>query len=490
MTEPAADVRVRVANRQPLRRGRGLVLYWMIAARRPASNHALDRAVAWAVALRLPLVVLEPLRLDYPWASDRLHRFVIDGMRANAAAFARAPVLYYPYVEPSPGAGRGLLEALASRAAIVVTDEFPCFFLPRMVAAAARSIDVRLEAVDGNGLLPLAATSRTFAAAAHFRWYVQKTLPDQLRGFPAERPFAGVRIPVLDRLPAGMGSRWPAAARRLLNGGASELRSLAIDHGVPPAPIRGGHAAARRALTAFVSRRLDRYAEAHNHPDDRGTSRLSPYLHFGHLSAFEVFNAVMRREKWSRRRLPARATGSREGWWRVSPGAQAFLDQLVVWRELAYNMCATRPDDYDRYETLPAWAAATLEKHATDPRPHLYTRLELETARTHDPLWNAAQRELRRDGWFHNYVRMLWGKKILEWSETPQAALDTMTVIMNRWALDGRNPNSYAGFFWVLGRYDRPWPERPVYGRVRSMSSERTAGKVRVTQYLRKNRER
>jgi deoxyribodipyrimidine photo-lyase len=192
----------------------------------------------------------------------------------------------------------------------------------------------------------------------------------------------------------------------------------------------------------------------------------------------------MRHEGWSLGKLSAKATGSREGWWGVSPGAEAYLDQLLVWRELAFNTAARRPDTYDSYDSLPAWALATLADHAGDVRPFAYSRDQLEAAETHDPLWNAAQREMRRDGWFHNYMRMLWGKKILEWSASPRDALATMIHLMNRWSLDGRDPNSYAGYLWTLGRYDRPWPERQIYGKVRSMSSERTARKVRVREYL------
>jgi deoxyribodipyrimidine photo-lyase len=191
----------------------------------------------------------------------------------------------------------------------------------------------------------------------------------------------------------------------------------------------------------------------------------------------------MRHERWSLRSLAPRATGAREGWWGVAKGPEAFLDQLVVWRELAYNTCVKRPGNYDRYSSLPLWARDTLKAHVTDPRPHRYTKSVFERAATEDPLWNAAQRQLLEEGWMHNYMRMLWGKKILEWSRTPQEALRIMMAIMDRWSLDGRDPNSYAGYFWVLGRYDRPWPERPVYGKVRSMSSERTAEKVRVERY-------
>jgi deoxyribodipyrimidine photo-lyase len=263
------------------------------------------------------------------------------------------------------------------------------------------------------------------------------------------------------------------------------VKALPIDHDVPPVAMRGGARAAGMALKTFVAERLARYGELQNEPEADITSRLSPYLHFGHLSAHQVFDSVRRHEGWSRRMIAGkRATGAREGWWGVSASAERFLDQLVVWRELGHNMCARRTDDYDRYESLPAWAQDTLQAHRRDPRPHVYDRATLERAATHDPLWNAAQGQLLQEGWFHNYMRMLWGKKILEWSKAPQDALESMIAIMNRWSLDGRDPNSYSGALWTLGRYDRPWPERPIFGTVRSMSSTNTARKVGVRRYI------
>ncbi|MCK6547881.1 deoxyribodipyrimidine photolyase [Myxococcota bacterium] len=473
--------RVRTMNAVDVRPERRFVLYWMIASRRTHDNFALDRAVEWARELGRPLVVLEPLRAGYPHASDRLHRFVLDGMRDNAAHLAARGVLYHPYVEPTPGAGRGLLEALAKDACVVVTDEWPCFFVPRMVAAAATKIDARLEAVDSNGLTPLAATDRVFTAANHFRSFVHKNLPTHLSAFPARD--ALTRLPSLDALPASVTKRWPAASAALLAGDGAALAALPIDHSVPVAPIPGGARAGEAALARFVSKRLDRYVETRNEPEVEGTSGLSPYLHFGHVSAHRVFTSVMEAEGWSIERMSPKAAGSREGFWGASPSTEAFLDQLLVWRELSFNTAAKRPDDYDRYSSLPAWALATLADHASDPR-RTYSLEELEQGRTHDRLWNAAMGQMRRTGWFHNYMRMLWGKKILEWSPTPEEALKRMIHLMNKWSLDGRDPASYGGYFWILGRYDRPWPERAIFGKVRYMTSESTAKKYSVGKYI------
>lgn len=479
----APPSRVRPVNDKPIRANAAYVLYWMIAARRSTANFALDRAAARAVDLGLPLVVLEALRADYPYASDRLHRFVLDGMADNARAFERAPLLYYPYVERAKGEGKGLLERLSRDAAVVVTDEYPCFFLPHAVARAGERIDVHLEAVDSNGLLPLTSVPRAYPAAVHFRRHMQSALRDHLRHAPSSTPPA--QLPARPAgLPYDVTLRWPRASANLLAGGPAALAGLPIDHGVGVVALRGGSRAAQAALEAFVDRRLATYHEHQAHPDDRGTSRLSPYLHFGHISAHQVFDAVMQSEGWNLGRLARAASGARSGWWGVGPGAEAFLDQLVVWRELSFNTCAKRPDDYDRYDGLPDWAVSTLDEHREDARPHVYDRAAFERAATHDPVWNAAQREMVRDGWMHNYMRMLWGKKILEWSATPREALATMIALMNRWSLDGRDPNSYAGYMWTLGRYDRPWPERPIYGTVRSMSSASAARKVRLRRYV------
>ncbi|MDX1388021.1 MAG: deoxyribodipyrimidine photolyase, partial [Acidobacteriota bacterium] len=291
-------------------------------------------------------------------------------------------------------------------------------------------------------------------------------------------------IPALKRLPPGL-AKWPRAdVEDLETGGA--IARLPIDHDVGPVPVRGGERTAVRALRRFVRDRLERYAADRNEPEEDGTSGLSPWLHFGHVSAHQVFAEVVKHEGWGPPDLGAAATGKRSGWWGVSEPAEGFLDQLVTWRELGFNFCCRR-DDYEDYDSLPDWARGTLAEHLRDPRPHVYPAAELEQARTHDPLWNAAQTQLVREGRLHNYLRMLWGKKILEWSETPRKALDVMIELNNRYALDGRDPNSYSGIFWVLGRYDRPWgPERPIFGKIRYMSSANTARKLRVRDYIKR----
>jgi deoxyribodipyrimidine photo-lyase len=478
------DVRLRAVNAAPVRSDGAYVLYWMVCARRAAHSFAVDRAVQLGRELGKPLVVLEPLRVAYPHASDRLHRFVAQGMSDDAAAFERAGVAYHPYLEPTPGEGKGLLEALAARACAVVTDDFPTFFVPRMVAAAGAKLAVRLEAVDGNGLLPMRAAPVVYPSAYAFRRFLQKALPEHLAALPSPAPFRGRPLPPAPALPREVLRRWPRAAPALLAGDPAAFAQLPLDHAVPPSPISGGSRAARARLAAFVKDGLRRYEQDRSHPDLDGASGLSPWLHFGHLSAHEVFRAVAEAEGWTPERLDPNAGGKREGFWGMSAPAEAFLDELVTWRELGFNMASKR-DDHAEYRSLPAWAKETLAKHARDPRPVVYDRATLEAGETADPLWNAAQRQLLGEGRIHNALRMLWGKKVLEWTRSPEEAAEALLAINDRWALDGRDPNSYSGIFWCFGRYDRPWgPERPIFGTVRYMSSANSARKWRVKGYL------
>ncbi|HET9301103.1 MAG TPA: hypothetical protein VFO11_14225 [Candidatus Polarisedimenticolaceae bacterium] len=470
-------VRVRRANTAlPEPRG-DYVLYWMIAARRLHANQALEHARDQARELQKPLLVFEPLRCGYDYACDRFHRFVLDGMAEKRGPLQAAGVGYYPYVEPEPGAGSGLLEALAQRACLVVTDDTPVFFLPKIVEVAASRLKVALHAVDGNGMVPLGATAREFPTAYAFRRLLQKDLPQRFDEAPEPEPLKDPRLPRFGPLPHEAAARWVPA------GEETDLASLPIDHGVAPTGLAGGEAPALEALERFLDTGLAFYEEGRNDPDQDTTSRLSPWLHFGHLSTWTIFRALAAREGWSPAAVAKRVDGAKEGWWGMSRAAEAFLDELVTWRELGYVFTHHRPD-HATFDALPDWAIATLESHALDARPHAYDETTLEEARTRDPLWNAAQRQLVREGRIHPYLRMLWGKKVLEWSPSPREALEILFRLNDRYALDGRDPNSSSGICWTFGRFDRPWPERAIYGVVRSMSSEQTARKVNVTRYL------
>ncbi len=477
------ESRVRLLRDGPERKDGDYVLYWMIGARRLEWNFALDRACARAEALGKPLVILEALRAGYPWASDRFHAFALQGMSEHGRRLAGSPVAYHPYVETEVGAGEGLLAAMAEQACLVVTDDTPVFFLPRMLEAGAEQVSTRLEAVDSCGLLPRACVGKPYSSAYHFRRFLQKRLGDHLVHLPSDEPLEERKALVHGAVPQRVQEAWPAATETLLHPSVESMAHLPIDHDVPPVTARGGAGAGRARLEAFLEDGLDRYDDQRNDPDAGAASGLSPWLHWGHISPHEVFHRVAEIESWSPARLGADANGKRQGWWGMGVSAEAFLDELVTWRELGYGFCTVVPG-YRGYDTLPDWARETLQQHADDDRSWCYDLAAFESASTHDELWNAAQRQLRAEGVIHNYLRMLWGKKILEWSASPEDALRIMVELNNKYAIDGRDPNSWSGIMWILGRFDRGWPERPVFGKVRSMSSDRTRRKVSVEGYL------
>ncbi len=459
----------------------------MTTARRLESNFSLQRAIDWCLHLQKPLLILEPIGCRARWNNDRFHAFVLDGMRDLQRECEKKSIAYLPYVEPKPGAAKEIFRQLAAQAAVIVTDDFPCYFVPTMIAAMGCQSPVLVEAIDGNGLWPIRATEQVFPSAYVFRRFLQKNLRPQLEEFPLANPFARKSLaPLSEKIWCDVQSMANSADDKLLAGDAVALAVLPIDHSVGRAAFDGGPVAAEKTLERFLKQRLSRYAEHRNDPDDEAASGLSPYLHFGHIGAHQIFHAVARQENWSPAKLSQSTSGSKAGWWGMSEDAESFLDELVTWRELGFNFCSHR-EDYDQYDSLPEWARVTLKKHADDPRPVTYSAQQLEVAETYDEIWNAAQRQLVREGRMHNYLRMLWGKKVLEWSPTPEAALEILIDLNNKYAVDGRNPNSYSGIFWIFGRYDRPWgPERPIFGTIRYMSSQNTAKKLPLKEYLRR----
>ena len=407
-------------------------------------------------------------------------------MNANRKAFQTTPVFYYPFVETRPKSGKGLLAALSHIACVVVTDDYPGFFLPRMITAAARISSVRMEKLDSNGIVPLRAGDRIFTTAHSFRRWMQHRIIAFLHDAPNADPLATAgSFPDAAPPPNDILSQWPPAPPVYLDAAPDFLATLPIDHTVKPVTLQGGYVAAQDILNGFLPS-LTTYHQTRQHPDMDATSHLSPYLHFGFIASHDILNRILQQENGAPDRFGKHITGSASGFWGIGDGAEAFLDELIVWREIGFNWTFLADGD-DRYGALPQWALKTLASHAADPRPYNYSLEDFENAATHDPLWNAAQRQLLHEGRIHNYLRMLWGKKILHWSKSPETALSIMMELNNRYALDGRDPNSLSGIFWVLGRYDRAWgPRRPVFGTVRYMSSRRTLKKVRVRDYLQK----
>ncbi len=431
-----------------------------------------------------PLLVFEPLRIRYRWASDRLHRFVVSGMRDHARQLSEGPVGYYPYVEPKAGAGTPLLATLSKQACVVVTDDYPCFFLPHMIEAVKATMPVLFQMVDSNGIMPLRQADRTFTVAHSYRRWMQKNILDLILETPKPQPLSRLKLPPFTSLPDRIKKRWPAADLDALLK-PDGLRTLPIDHSVRPSDAnQGGPVEAEQRWQAFLKQRLANYNEDRNQPDEHGSSGLSPHLHFGHISAHQMVHDLLLYEDWNPNKA-SKPNGKNHEFWNLSPSGEAFMDQMLTWREMGFNMSHREPDRYDQYDALPDWALSSLKKHTRDQRPKLYELAQLERAETGDEIWNAAQRELVMTGKMHNYLRMLWGKLFLQWTATPQEALDYMLELNNKYALDGRDPNSYSGIFWTLGRYDRAWgPTRPIFGNVRYMTSDSTRRKLKLKQYL------
>ena len=433
-------------------------------ALRAHDNPALNFAVERANDLGLPVLVYHGLRHDYPWASDRLHTFILESALDLRQAFTDRGIRYAFYLDrnrSSRPTGSPLL-ALVRRAALVVTDFFPTFIIPRQTRALRKKSETPVIAVESATVVPMAHFTDQHATARGMRPRLHEMLPHYLHRVGDIEPAHPGRFEVpFDDPVAGIDARRARAEIAALVAGCD------IDHSVPPArTIRGGSRVARERLGHFLEHGLGRYEPDRNDPTRDATSGLSPYLHFGNVSIQEVL-------------LSAREAG---------PAHQyaKFEDEALVWRELAHNFVF-----HDRRhrtpDAVPDWARTELDDHEDDPRPRIYTARELEEARTDSPLWNAAQRSYLVDGYMHNYMRMLWGKAVLQWTNTWRHALKVLEDLNNRYSLDGRDPNSYGGIHWIFGKFDRPFYRRPIYGTVRYMSLKAAEKKFDVEEYIRQS---
>jgi deoxyribodipyrimidine photo-lyase len=461
------------------------VLYWMSIQRRLEYNFALEYAVGWANKLGKPLLIYEGLSCDIPWACDRFHQFLIEGMAETQQICAKAGWNYFSYVETEKGQGTGLVESLAARAALVVADEYPVYIIRPYNRLISRKVTVPYITVDSNGIIPLEKSEKPPYSAYIFRKTMQKHFRESFENGPKQHPLNDLQNLQAVHIPDHVLNRWPDATP-LYDDIPELVARMPINHSVKALSIPGTRAYALGKMQQFVSSRLYRYAEERNEPDAAAASGLSPWLHYGKISAYEIVQKSLEYQPkdWSLNELSYN-NGQRDGFFAGNPNVEAFLDELITWREVGFHFCHLVPN-YDKYQSLPDWALQTLEEHSMDEREYVYSFDQLERAETHDPIWNAAQRQLVRDGIIQNYLRMLWGKKVLEWTPDPRTALEYLIELNNKYAIDGRDPNSYSGIFWIFGRFDRAWgPERRIFGKVRYMTSDSTAKKIKLKSYLR-----
>lgn len=431
------------------------ILYWMQSTQRLDENWALRYATLEADRLGRPLLIHQELEATYPYASDRLHTFILEGAREIAQRAAELGYAYQLIVRRRRGDVTSVV-SLAANATLVVTDLLPTAGVPERTRRVAERVNCRVVAVDSAGAVPAESFPKEEYAARTIRPKIAKLLDYSLE-------------PVEDRLPRRpmATALWDSIAVDRLDILNADIESVVadceIDHSVPASPIRGGASAARARLDAFLRDGLAEYAERRRHPSDEGgSSRLSPYLHHGQIAAAEVARTV---------RAANRAA------------AEKYLDEMLTWRELALNFC-TRNPAHRTLAALPDWARRTMQRHDGDAREVLYSLDELERAETHDALWNAGQRELVRSGQMHNVVRILWGKAVLTWTRTYAEALAFLIHLNDKYALDGRDPNSYAGIQWCFGKFDRPFQERAVWGTIRPVSLARAYNKYDVRDYI------
>jgi deoxyribodipyrimidine photo-lyase len=445
----ASDPRVQVRKvGEPDLDGRAVV-YWMQRAQRADDNPALDAAISIGNELRKPVVALFVLDSAFPGANLRHFQFMLDGLTELPDALRARRVGFALRIGGRSEVARFCEDV---RAAALVGDENPLREAERWRRQVAARVRTPFLTVDADVVVPTALLEKEQWSAGTIRPRIHRQLDFCLR------PPARSRAQVEWTPPRGLPVRAPTS---------DVLDGLPMDRSVSPvAGVRGGRRAGLARLRTFVRDRLDGYAVGRNHPEREGTSRLSPFLHFGQLGTREVALAV---------RDAAAPRADR----------QAFLEQLIVRRELAVNFVRFNPD-YDRVAAGARWALDTLARHRDDKREWVYSERELACAETHDSLWNAAQRQLVESGWMHGYLRMYWAKKILEWTRSPEEALAIANAQNDTYEFDGRDPNGYAGVAWaILGKHDRPWgPERPVFGTIRYMSFASTSRKFDSKAYV------
>lgn len=461
------------------------VVYWMQTNHRFQYNYALEYAVSWANKLNKPLLIYEELTCNYRWASARIHTFYLEGMQEHADFADEKKLNYVPVVEEKPGESRELWETLFKKACCLITDEYPVFSIRDRNEELGELVDFMVCTVDSNGIIPLGLTEKAPYNAYFFRKIMQCNFIECFTAPPRQHP--------LNQLENRSEISLPKKYQKVRSDSLSRLRntsdfisSLDIRHDVKPGRLTGTRQAALGKLGSFIRYGLQQYDEKRNDPDANASSGLSPWLHFGKISEYEIVKAVLDHQpkNWDLDNIMFNG-GSTGGFFNGDENVDSFLDEVITWREVGFHFAHHEPD-YDKFETLPDWARKTLEEHARDEREHLYRFEELAQSKTHDEIWNAAQTQLREEGIMHNYLRMLWGKKVMQWTPDPQTALQYLIELNNLYAIDGRGPNSYSGIFWCFGRFDRAWQERPIFGKVRYMTSESARRKIKLKDYLEK----
>ena len=429
------------------------VVYWMQRAQRGVDNHAVDLAVKIANLLRLPLVVYFAAISNFPHANLRHYAFLNEGLPDIEADLAARNISFIMRRAPHHSHERFLADV---RAALLIGDENAMREPERWRKQLASRLKIPFWTVDTDVVIPSKLIEKAQYGAYTIRPRLYRLLPEYLQ------PYENLHAEHAWKRPRGFHA--DSVHEDITRGWKDFDRSVA-----PIEAWQGGTHAALKRLKVFTGRLLRDYEAQRNHPEIDGTSCMSPYLHFGHVGPITIALAV-----------DAAAKGDKK----LQVARNSYFNELIVWRELAINFVRYTPT-YDLPDCAESWAKVTIAKHARDEREYLYTLRQLEQAQTHDDLWNAGQTQMVRHGWMHNYARMYWAKKILEWTADIAAAMKYAIHLNDKYSLDGRDPNGYAGIAWaILGKFDRAWGERPIFGKIRYMSGASTGKKFDSKKYI------
>jgi deoxyribodipyrimidine photo-lyase len=441
------DERIKPLNSKTVDKG-NYILYWMQAAQRAEYNHALEYSIRRANELNVPVVVLFGITDNYPGANLRHYYFMLEGLKETKEALEKR---YIKLVLRHESCELAVVE-LAKNACCVVVDAGHTRIQLKWRQKAANNIKCLLEEVETNLIVPVMEVSdKENFSAGTLRPRITKRLPEYLVKIKYNKP-------LFNSLDMKFNSF-------NINNVELALSKLNIDTSVGPVKdFKGGATEAKRRLKDFIKNKLGHYPDLRNDPCLDATSNMSPYLHFGQISPLYIALKVLESD---------------------SPGKEAYLEELIVRRELSYNFVYYNKS-YDKFSCLPPWAKNTLNFHARDKREYVYSLKEFEQAKTHDPYWNAAQKEMVITGKMHGYMRMYWGKKILEWSKNPKEGYRIALYLNNKYELDGRDPNGFAGVAWCFGKHDRAWSERTVFGKIRYMNASGLKRKFDCNKYIEK----
>ena len=457
------DLRTRrLTDNRIVSRGRDFVLCWLMQALRAEQNPALDAAIALGNERGLPVVVLHALENRYPYASHRLHRFILEASRELEAGVEARGLRFVRWVKREGESEVDLVARLAERAAAVVVDDVPTFVTNEYAAALAGRLERAVLAVDACCAVPMNAFDKHLTTTKAFR----------AAHTPLRALHLGTDLHQESEVPTFEGDL--ELRGQLLPADDKDLDVLigetGVDMSVPPAPaFSGARSVALGRLSFAVEEIVNRYKWTRNNPAlENATTKLSPWMHFGVLSPREVANAVLKAETQGNLHRAAR---------------YKFLDEMLTWREYYHHRCHNEPA-FSRWAGLPTWARKTMQEHAGDPRPNLYSLEALVHGETEDETWNAAQKQFLADGWMNNNLRMYWVKQVLKWRRTPEEAWATACYLNDRFSLDGRDASTYGGIRWGFGEAKKGYKELPVYGFVAPKSDRALRRREGVPEWL------